>query len=220
MFRGVLPPLVAAAALVFAAGCGSDEDSGTASTADSTTSTEQSSTTTTPSAETLDPPAKLPDGWRTLINKDAGFSVGVPPEWTDEPIGGAQGSVLSSPDGLIVITITADRSRGALELPLEEFAQRTAEALGSEIVGSEKFEDLEVYGTAPFEHTYDAAAARAQGTAQGNDFRERVLAVAIRRPDQATYVVLVRENDEEESQFADRDTIKEVVRSLRGRPPS
>ena len=34
------------------------------------------------------------------------------------------------------MTVTADRTRGALELPLDEFATRTAEAFGTEVVAS------------------------------------------------------------------------------------
>lgn len=169
--------------------------------------------------ETTDDPARIPGSWTELINREAGFSIGIPPGWTESPLDGAAGSMLRSPDDLAAITITADRSRGAQELPLREFARRTAEALGSDIIGSERFRDLEIFAPGEFGHRYDARAIRALGTPEGTDVRERVLVVVVRREGLATYVVVVRENDERESELADRDTVKEIIRSLRGRPP-
>ncbi len=171
--------------------------------------------------ETVDSPAKLPDGWKTVVNKQAGFSIGLPPGWSVKPTEGAQGSVLSSPDELIAMTITADRTSGALELPLEDFATRTAQALGSDVVGDDRFNNLFVTKPAPFRMPdgYEAAAVRASGRAARTGLDELIFVVVVRRPGDAAYVVVSRENAEHPSKLSSRDDDKAIIRSIRGRPP-
>lgn len=217
-----IPVALCGLALVFAlASCGDGGVSST-TTASSTTTTSTTSTTTSiaeePPKETEDPLPPLAQGWKEVDNFSAGFSIGLPPGWVEHDAEAGQGSILSSPDDLITVSITADRTAGALALPLDEFAQRTAEALGSEVSGPQRFRDLVVGRPAPFDHAYDAVAVRATGTPVATKVPEHVLVVAIRREQLAAYVVVVRENAEKESAFADRDTIKRLVRTLRGRP--
>lgn len=164
-------------------------------------------------------PAELPDGWRREVNAEAGFTIGVPPGWQVRSTDGGQGSILASPDELIVMTVTADRTEGALQLPLNEFATRTAEAFGSEVVGRERFKKLEVTRPAPFRDTYDAVAVRAIGTSKRSGVRERLFVVVLRREGEAAYVVVSRENAEQ-SEPVGRDDVKAIIRSLRGRPPA
>lgn len=210
-----------AASAAFAFGCGSKDEPAT--TAGSTATATDGGTTTaagdgeTPE-ETLDPPAKIPDDWQRVINRQAGFSVGIPPGWSESGTPGGQGSVITSPDELITLTITADRTRGALELPLDEFATRTAEALGSDVVGKDRFKDLFVTAAAPFKAGYEASAVRASGKSARTGVEELILVVVARRPDLAAYVIVSRENAEEKSDVASRDDVKGIIRSLRGRP--
>jgi hypothetical protein len=213
----VIVLLVAVAAL--AVGCGSKEEPST--TAGSTETDTTTSTTPEdggPAEETIDPPAKIPDDWQRITNRQAGFSVGIPPGWSESGTPGGQGSVITSPDELITLTITADRTRGALELPLDEFATRTAEALGSDVVGKDRFRDLFVTAAAPFKAGYEASAVRASGRSARTDVEELILVVVARREDIASYVIVSRENAEKKSDVASRDDVKEIIRSLRGRP--
>lgn len=186
---------------------------------DETTGAQTGTTTSIDIDETVDDPAELPSGWQQETNAAAGFTVGVPPSWKVAPTRGGQGSVFTSPDGLIVMTVTADRTRGALQLPLEEFATRTAEAFGTEVVGRQRFEDLKVTQPAPFEDFYDAVAVRAIGRSKASGQQERLFVVVVRREGQAAYVFVSRENAEQESPLS-RDEVKGIIRSLRGRPPA
>ena len=169
-------------------------------------------------AETVDALPPLPRGWTPEINFEGGFEIGLPPGWSADNDGVR--SVYSSPDDLIAVTVSADRTPGALALPIDEFALRTSEALGGETQGPQRYEDLVVGQAVPFEHEYDASAVRSKGVPAGSGVPEKALVAVIKRDDHAVYVVIVRENATTSSRFADRDTIKAMIRSLRGRPPS
>lgn len=169
--------------------------------------------------ETADEPAAVPAGWRRLTNRRAGFTAGVPAGWRARPVKRGGGSLLVSPDELVTVTLLADRGSGALALPLEEFADRTARALGGEAAGPGRFRGLRVGRPSPFGHAYEAVAVRATGRPRGRGVRERVLVVVARREAMATYVAVARENAERRSRAAPRGVVKRVIRSLRGRPP-
>ena len=102
----------------------------------------------------------------------------------------------------------------------DEFATRTAEALGSDVVGDDRFDDLFVTKAAPFKvgHGYEATAVRATGRSARTGVKEMIFVVVVRRPGLASYVVISRENAEKKSKVASRDDVKEIIRSLRGRP--
>lgn len=212
------PTLIAAvlALCLLPLACGEkDEPSSTDPVATTTTETDEVPAPT----ETVDDPAELPKGWTEQVNAEAGFTIGVPPGWEAEPTAGGQGSIFRSPDGLIVMTVTADRTQGALQLPLDEFATRTAETFGSEVVGRQQFKDLKITRPAPFEDVYEAEAVRAIGRSKKTGTLERLFVVVVRREDQAAYVFVSRENAEQQP-TADRDDVKAIIRSLRGRPPA
>lgn len=216
--------LLALSALLFGA-CGSDDGEAT-STESSTTSTstaETTDSTTTiggdPQEETRDAAPKLPKGWKQIKNGSAGFVVGAPPGWKSERTVSAQGSILSSPDGRITATVTADRSPGALESELDEFAIAVAETLGSKVAEDARFKDLVVGRAVEFDHKYDAIGVRAVGTPIQTGQAERVLVVAVRREPFASYVFVVREVADRKQSDDDKAEIKRIIRSLRGAPP-
>jgi hypothetical protein len=201
-------------ALAFPA-CGSDDDSGAGGERNAGSGGSGSA----PPAETADRPAKLPDGWKREVNRPAGFSVGRPPGWEGHGTQG-QGTLLRSPDNLAVVTITADRTAGALELPLGRFARRTAAALGTEVAGRARFRDLKLERSKRLAHRYDAARVEARGrSGSARAPEERITVAVIRRPELAAYVLVARENAERRSDFVGPRTITEIARSLRGRPP-
>lgn len=205
------------ALLLLGAGCGSKEEPSVAGSTGTDTVGASTNSDDGPT-ETVDPPADIPDDWERVVNRQAGFSVGIPPGWSEKRTPGGQGSVITSPDELVTVTITADRTRGALELPLDEFATRTAKALGSDVVGEDQFEDLFVTSAAPFKAEYEASAVRASGRSARTGVEELILVTVVRRPDLASYVIVSRENAEKTSDVADRDDVKQIIRSLRGRP--
>lgn len=211
-----------ALALLVLASCADEEDGGSgrggAPPAQTFTDGTGDLGSTEPGPEDADPLPGLPAGWGREVNEAAGFAIGVPPEWTAGPSPAGQGTMLTSPDRLALISITADRTAGALELPLGEFAQRTAEALGTEIAGAGRFKALRVERPHPFPHRYDAAAVEATGTPVRSGVHERILVVVIRREGYATYIAVARSNAERSSQFGGEATFERAIRSLRGRP--
>jgi hypothetical protein len=219
---GALIATLALLALPVLASCGDEEDASSDRAGRPPAQTITDGTDDLAPAETgpedADPLPKLPAGWGREINEGAGFAIGVPPRWTAAPSPAGQGTVLSSPDELALISITADRTAGALELPLGEFARRTAEALGTEVAGAGRFTKLEIDRPRPFGHRYDAAAVEATGTPVRSGVHERIMVAVIRRDGYATYIVVVRSNAKHSSPFADEDTFEQAIRSLRGRP--
>lgn len=170
--------------------------------------------------ETVDRPAPLPEDWRRVTNGSAGFTVGLPPGWREGAQKSAQGSVLTSPDALAAVTINVDRSAGALALEPEDFAARTAEALGGAEAGRGGLSDLRVGEPERIDHPYDAALVGATGVSSASGERERVEVAVLRRPELAVYVLIARSSAEAESQFTDPGIIAEIIASLRGRPAS
>jgi hypothetical protein len=187
--------LIAVAVTVTAlAGCGaSSGDSG-------------SSTTPHP-AETTDPPAKPPNGWQTYISPVAGFSISVPPAWAAEPSGGS--SLLRSPDKVVAISITADRTDEALNASLESYAADTLKNLSG-------FTGLKPTGVRAYKAQYPAAIATADGKLSSSGVEQRLTLVVLRREGIAAYPVLASRNAGVSSPFVKQ--IDAVIHSLRGRP--
>lgn len=210
--RRILIPLLAVLLAAGLVACGEGDESTT--TGDGAGKGDGSASESAPAPD----PAGLPDDWEQVTNTEGGFSFGIPPGWTERPTPGGLGSVATSPDELVAVTITSDRTRGALELPLDEFATRTAEALGSDVVGKDQFEDLFVTRAVPFKAPYEASAVRASGKSSRTGVEELILVVVLREPETASYVVVSRENAEEKSEISSRDDVKAIIRSLRGEP--
>ncbi|HVE67811.1 MAG TPA: hypothetical protein VNB64_04445, partial [Solirubrobacteraceae bacterium] len=60
-----------------------------------------------PPEERADRTGSLPAGWTRVVNRRAGFSLGIPPGWTAR---GARGATLvRSGDRLLAVSIAADR---------------------------------------------------------------------------------------------------------------
>ncbi len=165
-------------------------------------------TSTPRAAETADPPAKLPAGWLTEVNRPAGFTVGVPPLWSANLDGGT--TVLTSPDKLIAISISADRTGEALEAPLDGFATATAEGLGG-------FEGLKVGSPRSFKGAaYPGVEVTGRGRQSESKVPQRIQLVILRREGIASYPVLAAINTRKGSPFDEQ--VDRIVRSLRGRP--
>jgi hypothetical protein len=161
-------------------------------------------------SETVDPLPELPRGWEQHVNEDAGFAIGVPPEWSARARG--ERSELRSPDRLVAISIAADRSEDALGVPLPDLARATLRA------GPPGVRKLEAGRPRPFRHRYEAVSLGATAVAGENPpVRERLHLFVIRRPGLATYTALAAENAETSAR-PHREEIERALRSLRGRP--
>jgi hypothetical protein len=193
--KGIAAPIGVAAVAValVAGGCG--EDGGTESEK--------------PPRETADPLPKLPRDWKPHVNRSAGFAIGVPSGWSARNRG--RDSLFRSGDRLVAVSVSADRGAGALALPIDEFAERVAEALP-------RLKRLRAQRARPFDARYQAVAVPATGRAAGEGVPQRLLVVVQRREGLATYTVLVARNAKPGAR-AHRDEIRRMLRSLRGRPP-
>jgi hypothetical protein len=194
MTKRKLMPIALAIALTVLVGCGGgNSDSGTSTTAHP--------------AETTEPPAKPPRGWQKYISPVAGFSVSVPPAWTVEPSGGS--TLLRSPDKVVAISITADRTDEALNTPLESYAAETLKNLDG-------FTGLTPTGVRPYKAQYPAAIATADGKLASSGVKQRLTLVVLRREGISAYPVLASRNAGVRSPFVKQ--IDAVIHSLRGRP--
>ena len=190
--RAALAALALALALH---GCGSEDDEGSAPRPRPT--------------ETADELPKLPRGWEQHLNPRGGLTLGVPPDWRAENRGTSV--LLRSADRLVAISITPDRTGEALELPLGEFATRTAAALPGFRRG------LDPGRSRDFAHRYPAASVSARGRAKRTGVEQRVTVVVIRRPRLATFTAVIAANVEPEAD-ASRKLAVAALRTLRGRP--
>lgn len=158
--------------------------------------------------ETADPLPKLPREWKRHVNRRGGFAIGVPSGWSARNRG--RDSLFRSGDRLVAVSVSADRGEGALALPVDEFAERVADALP-------KLKRLRAQRARPFQARYEAVAVAAKGKAAGSGVPQRMLVVVQRREGLATYTVLVARNAKRAGR-PHRDEVRRMLRSLSGRP--
>jgi hypothetical protein len=158
--------------------------------------------------ERADKLPKLAEGWKPYVDRRVGLAIGRPPGWLARTRG--RSVLLRSPDRLVAISLSADRTVEAVEFPLSDFVVDAAEALPG-------YRRLKVGRARPFAAKYPARSVRATGIEDG--VRQRMLFVALRRKDVVTYPVLVARNDERSSGYYYDEGLR-IVRTLRGRPPT
>jgi hypothetical protein len=185
--------LLAISAALLAAGCGEEESEEPAEAR----------------VETAHEVPELPAGWTVQRNQNAGFAFGVPPGWTAKNDGIR--ATVRSPDKLVAATIVADRTDGALEFPLDEFAETA-------ITGIAGIRKLEPGETKEYRHRYDAVVIDAEGIGVEKDIHQKVDLFVLRRDGLANLTVLVARNAEQDTKAYD-DDIKRMIGSLRTRPP-
>jgi hypothetical protein len=159
-------------------------------------------------AESGDPLPRLPRDWKRDVNRRAGLAIGVPPRWSVRDR--RRSSLFRSPDLFVAVSVSADRSREALAVPLEEFASRVADALRG-------FKRLRTGWPRPFRARYEAVALPGSGQSAKGDVPQNLLVVVERNEGVATYTVLIARNARAGSR-SHREEVSRMVRSLRSRP--
>ncbi len=161
---------------------------------------------------------ELPPGWTQLENEAQGFALGVPPGWRrgGDCLGGATEpdptTTLCSPDRLVTLRISSDRTNEALELSPGKFALRVLEGLGEAA-----YDRLRPGKPQPFKGHYDGAKVTGAGTSRASGVRQDVAVVVLRRDRLANFTAVIAAN-------ADRPTGPAVtlaersLRTLRSRP--
>ena len=185
----LLSALIAIAGLVGMAGCGGDD-----------------AVPRERPPETVDKLPKLPPGWKPYVNHRAGFAIGLAPGWSVRRGGSA--TLLMSPDRLVAVSISADRTTEAIEFPLDDYAEQATEAL--------VFNHVDAGKAHRFEAHYNAEAVDATGRARSG-LRQRLTFIAMRRDHVATYAVLVARNAERDTRYYEQEALR-MIRTLRGRP--
>jgi hypothetical protein len=195
--RGALAALAAA---VILAGCGGSGD-------DETTTTTTRSVP--PPRETIDHVPKLPASWHKYVNERGGFALGLPRGW--EASSNGPTALVRSFDRLVAISIAPDRRAEALDDPLDEVADLTAEAL----TGFRG--ELELKPVRDCEHRYECAEVRARGTAKGG-VKQRLQVIVLRRDGVAQLTAVIAANAKKSADES-LHLAKRVVATLRTRPP-
>jgi len=157
--------------------------------------------------ESIDRRPKLPRGWKPYVDRRIGLAIGRAPGWRARRRG--RSVLLRSPDHLVAVSVSADRSLEAVEFPLDDFVVQAAEGLPG-------YRRLDVGRARPFEAKYQARAVGSRGTEGG--VRQRMLFIALRRPGIVTYPVLIASNARRDSAYYKAEALR-MVRTLRGRPP-
>jgi hypothetical protein len=199
--RAALATLLVA---VGACGCGGSGEE------DRTTTTTTTTAPPPPARETVDKLPKLPASWHRYVSRRGGFAIGLPRGWKAKPEG--RTALIRSYDHLVAISIVPDRSARAQDVPLEDFAARTAEALPG-IRG-----ELRRVRAHAYRHRYDAAELRARATANGG-IDERLDVIVLRRDSVATVTVVIAANAKAGAHDS-RRLARNVVATLRTRPPA
>ena len=172
---------------------------------------DQASPKTSTTRERSDAKAKLPDDWRRVVNKRAGFNLGIPPGWKAR--GGPGSTIVRSRDRSLAVSITADRSAQGRDLKVTTYARR---AIG----GLRGYRDLEVGDvTRVVDTRYPAAAVKAEGVFERTSLKQALILFALQKRRTGTFTVLViRSARVPRDRYA--AVISAMVRTLRAQPPA
>jgi hypothetical protein len=162
-------------------------------------------------AETVDSVPKLPPDWKEHVNRAGGFAIGLPPGWKARDRGTT--TEIRSFDGLVVLSVTADRTGEAQAIDVGEAATRTLASLSG-------FADpIEPGRPRELEHRYEAAEVSGQGRSAGNGLEQDLTVVVLRRGELVTTTVLIAANADKRAKPA-RRIADRVVQTLRTQPPN
>lgn len=160
----------------------------------------------------------LPHGWSVERNEAQGFSLGAPPGWrsADDCLKGGAAAVptvtiLCSPDKLVTLSVSADRTDEAFELKPGEFATRTMTGL------ADSYDGLDPGKAKPFKAHYPGATVEGRGEALGTGVRQDVSVVVLRRDHVANFTAVIAANADKPTQQAVK-LAEESLTTLRSAP--
>ncbi len=200
---------VSLACLALLAGCGGDDD-GDGDAPEEATSP--------PNVEQPEQVGGLQRGWTVERNSAQGFSLGAPPGWregADCLRGGAEApggvTIMCSPDKLVTLSVSADRTNEALEVDPAEFAARTLTGL------ADSYDELEPGKVKPFKGHYDGASVEGTGKAVGTGVNQNVQVVVLRRDGVANFTAVIAANADKPTEPAAK-LANEALETLRSQP--
>lgn len=161
-----------------------------------------------PASERADAPVDPPRGWRTHVDRRAGFTIAFPRSWDVRR--SAAGTLASSRRNAIVVSLHADRSEEGRTTPADEYALATLEALPG-------YRSLEGEPADAPDSPYEAARAAGSGIREESERRQRVSVTVLRRPGSVTYTAVAFSDPQARSE---RRALDRALSTLRGRPPA
>lgn len=204
--RASLMLMAALAVAALLAGCGDEDDPAAGG--------EPSGTRPPEEPESVE---GLPAGWTEEENEAQGFALGAPPGWRSggECLeSGAEAvsvTILCSPDKLVTLSVSADRTDEALELSPEDFAVRTMTGL------ADSYEGLEPGKPEGFKGHYEGATVEGSGKAVGTGVDQDVTVTVLRRAGVANFTAVIAANADKPTQPA-VELATEALDTLRSQP--
>jgi hypothetical protein len=159
--------------------------------------------------EHADAPASPPKGWRTVRNREVGFTLSVPRRWTARVKGSA--TLIRSDDKLLVLTVAADRGAEGRDLAPTDYARRTLDDL-PDFEGSVVPSARAVRGS-----PYRSARVDGVGTLRTSKRPERITVAAFHRARLVTYAVVAFSSTKVSQGFFEPQ-LRRILRSLRAQP--
>ena len=164
-----------------------------------------------PATERTDRPAEPPAGWRTFVNRRAGFSLALPREWSARTRRGA--TLIRSSDRLLAVTVAADRGPAGRETRPRRYAMSAFRAVPG-------FRRLRARETGRVRSSpYPTARVDGSGVLERRRQRQRITVAAFRRPGRVTYTVIAF-GAEVDGKPVHRASLSTLLASLRARRPA
>lgn len=160
--------------------------------------------------ETADPLPRLERGYQPYVSRSRGLAFGRPPGWEARELDRAV--ELRAPDGLVVVSLSADRTSEALAANPQGFPGRVFAAL-------EGYEGtLDPSEPRPLKHRYEAVQVTGRGVAAENGLEQALRVIVLRRKGVAVVTAVIAENAKIGAPAELRQAL-EMVATLRTRPP-
>jgi hypothetical protein len=160
--------------------------------------------------ETAERLPKLPRGYEKFVSRANGLVFGRPPGWKAAERGTS--ALLTAPDKLVVMSMSADRTDEALLGDPRTLAVETFAAL-------EGYEgELDASKPRRFKHRYDGFQVEGRAVAAKSGVPQRLRVIALEREGTTLVIAVIAENAKEKAPAEVRQAL-ETVRTLRTRPP-
>lgn len=159
-----------------------------------------------------DSPQKLPKldhGWKPYLSRATGLALGRPPGWS--VTARKTTTLLRSPDHLVAVTISADRTGEGLAIAPAQFAARTFGALP----GYEGA--LNPSQPRRFRGHYDGSEVSGDAVATSSALRQRLSVIILRRKARVTFTVVIAANAKRRTPVEERQAAQ-IARTIRDQP--